>query len=106
MENKFGCTIPGINSQNNLSVCASNGTASEVGVLDITASKIIFQATKEHFEVLGRQDGKCMQPCENTIVYFGFPFFASTDKQRGYVKIYLKRMVKEIEDHQDYTMLR
>ena len=41
----------------------------------VAASKIIFQATKEYFEVLGRQDGKCMQPCENTIVYFGFPFF-------------------------------
>ena len=48
----------------------------------------------------------CPQPCDKMLVYFGFPFFASTKKQRGYVKIYMKRMVKEIEDHQDYTMLR
>ena len=48
----------------------------------------------------------CPQPCDKMLVYFGFPFFASTEKPQGYVKIYLKRMVKEIEDHQDYTMLR
>ena len=49
---------------------------------------------------------ECPQPCDKMLVYFGFPFFANTEKPRGYVKIYLKRMVKEIEDHQDYTMLR
>ena len=28
----FGCTIPAINSPNNLTVCAPNGNASEVGL--------------------------------------------------------------------------
>ena len=55
---------------------------------------------------LGKLDKQCSQPCDKMLVYFGFPFFADTSKPKGYVKIYLKRMVKEIEDYQDYTLLR
>ena len=55
---------------------------------------------------LGKLDEQCNQPCDKMLVYFGFPFFADTSKPKGYVKIYLKRMVKEIEDYQDYTLLR
>ena len=73
----FGCTIPAINSPNNLTVCAPNGNASEVGLCcSIWGSlELILQAAKELFEVLGRQQEKCPHPCEKTIVYFGFPFF-------------------------------
>ena len=55
---------------------------------------------------LGKLDEQCNQPCDKMLVYFRFPFFADTSKPKGYVKIYVKRMVKEIEDYQDYTLLR
>ena len=58
---------------------------------------------------LGKLDKQCSQPCDKMLVYFGFPFFDDRGIQRypkGYLKIYLKRMVKEIEDYQDYTLLR
>ena len=55
---------------------------------------------------LGKLDKQCKQPCDKMLVYFGFPFFSDTSKPKGYVKIYLKRVVKEIEDFQDYTLLR
>ena len=75
----FDCTIPAINSPNNLAICAPNGNASEVGFIAIAVGLfflgLIFQAAKELFEVLGRQQDKCPDPCEKTIVYFGFPFF-------------------------------
>ena len=51
--------------------------------------------------------GRAVQPAvRQNARLLGFPFFADTSKPKGYVKIYLKRMVKEIEDYQDYTLLR
>ena len=58
------------------------------------------------YNELGKHDHLCLQPCEKMLVYFGFPFFADSSKPVGYAKIYFKRMVKQIEDHQEYTALR
>ena len=55
---------------------------------------------------LRKNDLACPEPCDKMLVYFGFPFFDDTSKPLGSVKLYLKRLVKQIEDHQAYTLLR
>ena len=77
---------------------------------------------------MGRQDDKCKQPCENTIVYFGFPVLEEglsgrldrsistklcplltgfcEGNETGFAKIYLKQQVKVTKDSQAYTFLR
>ena len=104
------------------------GTCQKWALLLFEVFSIRFQATEELFSVLGRQDDKCKQSCENTIVYFGFPVFEDAKSGRfnytlvaklfpllpghcegdgtGYAKFYLKQQVKVTKDFQSYTFLR
>ena len=60
----------------------------------------------EVYHDLRKNDHVCPEPCDKMLVYFGFPFLDDSTKSLGSVKLYLKRLVKQIEDQQDYTLLR
>ena len=56
--------------------------------------------------VLGKQKTKCPDPCKKMTVIFGFPFIDKSTEPTGYVRFYLKSLVKQTEDFLDYSLLR
>ena len=70
----------------------------------------MFKATDTWLDFLGRNAETCPVPCKKMAVFFGFPFFSSTEscgkKTSGKVSMYLKKMIKLSQDHNSYSFLR
>ena len=127
----FGCTVPSINSPNNLSICPPNGNSSKVSVGIFIFEKSYFRQLKSftkswedrmtnvHSRVRTRsstldflsqkmETQVCLflhvslQTTKLTIIFKG----NCADNSTGHAKLYLKSQVKVTKDFQDYTFLR
>ena len=106
MRGALNCTVPYINSPTNLSVCRDSEKSGQVRHEKANKNIIIFQARNVLGSVLGKQKTTCPDPCRKITVIFGFPVIDHSGAQTGFVKFYLKSLVKQTEDFQDYTLLR